>query len=145
MLSNRSVPSATVTPVLVYPDVRAAVAWLEAAFGFTERVRIGEDHRSQMRIGADGAVIVADVSDQREAPRSDKMTHLLKVRVADVEGQFERARSYGARVLEEPTEFPWGEIACSVEDLAGIVGSSPRPCGTSRPRSGAARQCRADS
>jgi len=34
MLSNRSAPPATVTPVLVYPDVRAAVAWLEAAFGF---------------------------------------------------------------------------------------------------------------
>jgi uncharacterized glyoxalase superfamily protein PhnB len=43
---NRSIPSASVIPVLVYPDVRAAVAWLEAAFGFFERVRIGEDHRS---------------------------------------------------------------------------------------------------
>jgi hypothetical protein len=31
-----------VTPVLVYPDVRAAVTWLEAAFGFAERVRIGD-------------------------------------------------------------------------------------------------------
>jgi hypothetical protein len=29
-------------PVLVYPDVRAAVAWSEPAFGFAERVRIGE-------------------------------------------------------------------------------------------------------
>src|SRR4029450_10280786 len=37
MLSNRSAPPATVTPVLVYPDVRSAVAWLEAAFGFEER------------------------------------------------------------------------------------------------------------
>ena len=57
MLPNRSIPSATVIPVLVYPDVRAAVAWLTAAFGFVERVRIGDDHRSQMQIGADGAVI----------------------------------------------------------------------------------------
>ncbi len=40
---------------------RAAVAWLTTAFGFDERVRIGEAHRSQMRVGADGAVIVADV------------------------------------------------------------------------------------
>ena len=53
-------PTATVIPVLVYPDVRAAVAWLADAFGFVERVRIGADHRAQLSIGADGAVIVAD-------------------------------------------------------------------------------------
>jgi hypothetical protein len=29
-----------VIPVLVYPDVRAAVKWLSEAFGFAERVRI---------------------------------------------------------------------------------------------------------
>ena len=38
VLTNRSAPPATVTPVLVYPDVRAAVTWLETAFGFEERV-----------------------------------------------------------------------------------------------------------
>ena len=47
MLSNRSAPPATVTPVLVYDDVRAAVAWLESAFAFGERVRIGDTHRAQ--------------------------------------------------------------------------------------------------
>ena len=46
MRQNRSIPNSTIIPVLTYPDVRAAVAWLEAAFGFTERLRIGESHRS---------------------------------------------------------------------------------------------------
>ena len=41
--------------MLVYPDVRQAVAWLERVFGFAERVRIGEDHRSQVSVG-EGAV-----------------------------------------------------------------------------------------
>jgi uncharacterized glyoxalase superfamily protein PhnB len=41
VLTNRSLPTATVIPVLVYPDVRAAVVWLSEAFGFVERVRIG--------------------------------------------------------------------------------------------------------
>ena len=54
MVTNRSIPAATVIPVLVYPDVRAAVTWLTEAFGFLERVRIGDDHRLQMRIGVDG-------------------------------------------------------------------------------------------
>ena len=47
MRSNRSIPASTVVPVLVYPDVRAAVAWLGEAFGFAERVRVGEDHLSR--------------------------------------------------------------------------------------------------
>jgi uncharacterized glyoxalase superfamily protein PhnB len=34
-----------IVPVLIYPDAHEAVAWLRAAFGFVERVRIGENHR----------------------------------------------------------------------------------------------------
>lgn len=40
MRPNRSIPPAVVIPVLIYPDVRAAVDWLGAAFGFVEHVRI---------------------------------------------------------------------------------------------------------
>jgi uncharacterized glyoxalase superfamily protein PhnB len=119
VLTNRSIPTATVIPVLVYPDVRAAVAWLSTAFGFVERVRIGEGHRSQMGIGVDGAVIVADVRGELQAPQAGQVTHLLKVRVTDVDAQLERARSHGARVLKEPTEYEYGERECTVEDLAG--------------------------
>ena len=119
MITNRSIPPTTVIPVLVYPDVRAAVAWLTAAFGFVERVRIGEDHRSQMRIGLDGAVIVADVRGEQRSPQAGVVTHLAKVRVADVDAQFQRARAHGARVLQEPTEYEYGERECTVEDLAG--------------------------
>ena len=119
MIPNRSIPTATVIPVLVYPDVRTAVAWLTDAFGFVERVRIGDDHRSQMRVGKDGAVIVADVRGEQQPPQAGLATHVLKVRVPDVDAAFERARSHGARVLEEPTEFEYGERECTVEDLAG--------------------------
>jgi len=57
---NHSIPPSTVIPVLVYPDVREAVAWLSEAFGFVERTRVGESHRAQLSIGTDGAMIVAD-------------------------------------------------------------------------------------
>src|SRR5213595_816267 len=85
MLTNRSAPPVTVTPVLVYPDVRAAVAWLESAFGCEERVRSGETHRAQLRVGLDGAIVVADVASERVAPDGGGWTHLVKVRVADVD------------------------------------------------------------
>lgn len=119
MIRNRSIPAATVIPVLVYPDVRAAVDWLTEAFGFAETVRVGEDHRSQMRIGDDGAMIVADVGRERQPPQASAVTHMIKIRVADVDAQCERARSHGAKVLQEPTEYEYGERECTVEDLAG--------------------------
>src|SRR5881397_4316816 len=119
VLTNRSAPPATVTPVLIYPDVRAAVAWLESAFGFRERVRIGEAHRAQLRVGADGAVVVADVRADQVPPTDGVVTHLIKVRVADVDAAFARARDFGARVLQEPTTYEYGERSCVLEDLGG--------------------------
>ena len=61
MKKNRSIPDASVIPVLIYPDVREAVTWLTGAFGFAERLRIGENHRSQLRFGDGGALIIGDV------------------------------------------------------------------------------------
>jgi uncharacterized glyoxalase superfamily protein PhnB len=119
VLTNRSAPPVTVTPVLVYPDVRAAVSWLQSAFGFEERVRIGEAHRAQLRVGSDGALVVADVRAEQVAPAEGVVTHLIKVRVADVDAAFARARHAGARVVQEPTTYEYGERSCVLEDLAG--------------------------
>lgn len=115
MLTNRSLPAATIIPVLLYPDVRAAVDWLGAAFGFAEKVRIGAGHRAQLEVGDGGGVIVAEGgADLRAAP-----DHQLKIRVSDVDTAFARAREAGARVLSEPTTYPYGERECTIEDPAG--------------------------
>jgi uncharacterized glyoxalase superfamily protein PhnB len=118
MKPNRSIPASTVIPVLIYPDVREAVAWLGAAFGFAERVRIGENHRSQLQFG-DGAVIVADVRGDRRPPRSGEVTHSVTVRVEDARAHCERAREHGARIIMEPTDFEYGERQYNAEDFAG--------------------------
>jgi uncharacterized glyoxalase superfamily protein PhnB len=115
---NRSLPSSTVIPVLIYPDVREAVGWLGAAFGFEERLRIGENHRSQLRVG-DGDVIVADVRKEQRPPRPGEVTHSVVVRVDDARAHCERARSNGARILMEPTDFEYGERQYAAEDPAG--------------------------
>ena len=116
--SNRSIPSAVVIPVLIYPDVREAVAWLGAAFGFEERVRIGENHRAQLRFG-DGAVIVGDVRNERRPPRPGEVTHSVMVRVEDANAHCERARAHGAQIVMEPTDFEYGERQYTAEDHAG--------------------------
>ena len=118
MKKNRSVPEATVIPVLIYPDVREAVAWLCQAFGFVERVRIGDNHRSQLRFG-DGAVIVADVRGDRHPPRPGEITHSVMVRVDDARAHCDGARTRGARILTEPTDFQYGERQYTAQDPYG--------------------------
>ena len=107
------------TPVLIYADVREAVAWLESAFGFEERVRIGEAHRAQLRVGADGVVVVADAHGERVVPDAGVVTHIVKVRVPDVDTAFARARDFGARVIEEPATHEYGDRSCMLEDVGG--------------------------
>jgi uncharacterized glyoxalase superfamily protein PhnB len=116
---NRSIPPALVIPVLVYPDVREAVAWLTDAFGFAERLRIGENHRSQLSFGDGGALIVADVRSERRPPRRGEVTHSVVVRVEDAKAHCERAREHGARIVMEPTDFEYGERQYTAEDFAG--------------------------
>jgi uncharacterized glyoxalase superfamily protein PhnB len=99
--------------------VRQAVAWLSKAFGFVERLQIGENHRSQMKVGADGAVIIGDVREDRRPPRAGEATHSVMVRVEDARDHCERARSNGARILMEPTDFAYGERQYNAEDFAG--------------------------
>lgn len=119
MRQNRSIPSATVIPVLIYPDVREAVAWLSAAFGFVERVQIGENHRSQMSVGEAGAVIIGDVRYDRVPPRPGEMTHSVMVRVDDVNSHCVRAREHGAEIRMEPVDFEYGERQYEAADPWG--------------------------
>jgi uncharacterized glyoxalase superfamily protein PhnB len=108
MKTNRSVPGSEVIPVLVYPDVRAAVAFLTDAFGFEERVQIGAGHRSQLCHG-EGALIVADVRRDKRPPQGDATSHEVMVRVEDARAHCERARAAGAEISMDPTDFEYGE------------------------------------
>ena len=127
MLSNRSAPAATVVPVLIYDDVGKAIDWLCDAFGFTERLRAGNDH-GQIAIG-EGAVMLgarrvgqgfesADSAHFRP-PRSDEVSQLVHVRVDDVDRHHAHARERGARILQPPVDHPYGERQYTAEDLGG--------------------------
>jgi uncharacterized glyoxalase superfamily protein PhnB len=117
---NRSIPTSTVIPVLIYPDVRAAVAWLTEAFGFDERLQIGEAHRSQMNVPGGGAVIAADVCGNR-IPPDGRTTHSVLVRVEDANAHCERARKHGAEVVDPPTDHVYGERQYTAVDPWGHV------------------------
>jgi len=106
-------------PVLVYPDVRRAVDWLCETFGFTERLQIGEDHRSQLNVGKNGAVILGGVQGDNISPHHAEVTHEVMVRIEDVKTHCEHAREQGAKIIKEPKDYMYGERQYTAEDLAG--------------------------
>ena len=108
MLPNRSVPASSVIPVLAYADVAAASDWLCEAFGFRERLRVG-DHRAQLVYG-NGAVIVT------EGASPPATVH---VRVEDAAAHHDRARANGAQITSEPTDYPYGERQYTAVDPGG--------------------------
>jgi uncharacterized glyoxalase superfamily protein PhnB len=117
---NRSAPPCSITPVLTYPDVGDAVAWLTRVFGLVEHVRIG-DHRAQVGFG-DGALIVADASYDRRPPGIDAASthaHSVMVRVDDLDAHYQTALAAGASILSEPADHSYGERQYAVADLAG--------------------------
>jgi uncharacterized glyoxalase superfamily protein PhnB len=113
VIENRSVPRASVVPVLAYADVAEASEWLCRAFGFRERLRIG-DHRAQLVLG-DGAVIVI----QGDGDPPADAAHSVHVRVDAADRHREQAERSGARILREPTDYPYGERQYTAEDPGG--------------------------
>ena len=109
MITNRSMPPGVIIPELPYEDVHTAAAWLCQAFGFTERLRIG-NHRCQLSFGQSSVVVI----ERKEPGISSILMH-----VDDVDGHYERAKQFGARIINPPTDYPFGERQCTVEDLGG--------------------------
>jgi uncharacterized glyoxalase superfamily protein PhnB len=99
--------------------VAAATDWLCGAFGFTVRLRIA-DHRVQLNVG-EGAVVVKDAGGRRssEAPRAADRSHSVMVRVEDVDRHYAQTTAFGARVVNPPQTYPFGERQYTVVDPGG--------------------------
>jgi uncharacterized glyoxalase superfamily protein PhnB len=119
---NRSAPTATVVPVLVYEDVAKAIGWLCEAFGFSERLRAarpdGAIMHAQLSIG-EGAVMLGARGAEFRPPRSNEVNQYVIVHVEDVDRHFEQAKRFGARIVHPPADMPFGERVYTAEDLAG--------------------------
>lgn len=105
-------PPGVFIPVLVYPDVPAAVVWLCKTFGFMERLRIG-NHRVQLTFNG-GSMVAAEGQ-----PLTGEQS--IMVRVSDVNGHFKRVKELGVEVVQPPQDFPYGERQYTVKDFAGYT------------------------
>jgi uncharacterized glyoxalase superfamily protein PhnB len=119
MLKNRSVPPCTVIPQLYYPDPTQAADWLCKAFGFKVRLRIGANHRVQMKAG-DGCLVIAEATQPSiHAEWRAAGTHGVMVRIDNADAHCEHARAAGAKILTEPVTHMYGERQYNAEDPWG--------------------------
>jgi uncharacterized glyoxalase superfamily protein PhnB len=127
MLHNRTMPTGALMPELVYDGVAEACDWLCRVFGLTERWRAG-NHRAQLAAGDCALVVmetrVGGAGEPRaglvHAPASEGATsHGVMMRVPDVDTHYDRSRAHGARILDEPKDFPYGERQYNAVDLGG--------------------------
>ncbi|RIK29146.1 MAG: glyoxalase [Anaerolineae bacterium] len=114
-MTNRSMPPGAIIPELAYPDVRAAADWLCQAFGFSERLQIG-NHRAQLVFG--GGSIIVTKRNSSDSPLVDT-SHAVMVCVDDVDAHYEQAKRYGAKITNPPKDYEFGERQYSVEDPGG--------------------------
>jgi uncharacterized glyoxalase superfamily protein PhnB len=119
--TNRSAPAATVVPVVIYEDVAKAIDWLCAAFGFSERLRAERDGvvgHAQLAV-REGAIMLGRQGGAFRSPRGTHVSQYVHVTVDDVDRHFEQAKAAGARIVQPPTDMPFGERQYTAQDLAG--------------------------
>ncbi len=123
MIRNRSVPTDTLLPHVVYHNVVDALAWLAATFGFSEHYRYGEPggpvSGAQMTFGSACIMVTSARSGSSSPAQIGHHTQSLTVFVEDVDGHFERSRAGGAKIVEELHETIYGERQYGVEDIEG--------------------------
>jgi uncharacterized glyoxalase superfamily protein PhnB len=108
-------------PYLYYPDATAALAFLVEAFGFTEVYALrdgdGDLLTAQLSTG-DGAVMVGPaVEDFGSRPVADPAWATMRtfVYVDDVDAHCAQARSAGADITTEPSDFGPNRIYIAVD------------------------------
>jgi len=120
-MDNRSVPTATILPHVVYRDVAKACDWLSRVFGFIEYYRYGQPVSGiQIYLGDAHIMLAGPRPDATETPaKLGYGTQMLTVIVPDVEAHYTKTKREGGRIWEELHETIYGERQYGVSDLDG--------------------------
>ena len=111
-----------------YQDPKAAIRWLEQAFGFELFMLIedGEGNlvHSEMRFGNAVVMIGNEWSADHKSPKSigGKNTQTVHIQLTtDVDAHCERARAAGAEILMEPANQFYGDRTYRCRDPEGHI------------------------
>jgi PhnB protein len=112
--TNRSVITPkgwhTVTPRIVVENAKELVGFLEQVL--SAKGEYLQSRPSEIWIG-DSVVMISD------AGMRQSMTAFLYVYVRDIDATYQRAVAAGALSLEKPSDLPYGDRRCMVEDKWG--------------------------
>jgi uncharacterized glyoxalase superfamily protein PhnB len=119
----------TFTSSIHYQDPKAAVAWLERAFGFELTMAIEgpadapEMCHYEMSVGEQGRIMVGGQWEELvRSPKSVGGVNTQAVHVmlqTDLDAHCQRARAAGGQILAEPAEQFYGDRTYRVADLEG--------------------------
>jgi uncharacterized glyoxalase superfamily protein PhnB len=122
------------TPGIYYRDPRAALDWLEHAFGFERTMVISDNDgqlahaemqfgNGQIMLGSEWAAFIAS-----PASVGGRNTQSLHVQVTDdLDAHCERARTAGAEILQEPLDEFYGDRTYRARDPEGHVWTFAQP------------------
>jgi uncharacterized glyoxalase superfamily protein PhnB len=117
---------AALTSALCYRDPKAALKFLEAAFGF-ELVMLIEDNdgnlaHSEMKFGDSLVMVGNEWTAQHKSPASIDGFNTQTVHIhleGDIDAHCERARAAGAEILMEPEDQFYGDRTYRCRDPEG--------------------------
>ena len=111
---------------LVYADPRAAIEWLERAFGFETTMLItdGEDNtvHCEMSLGNGYIMVGGEWNERTKSPRNVEGANTQTIHVHiedDIDEHCARARAAGAEIMQEPEDQFYGDRTYRAVDLEG--------------------------
>lgn len=121
-------PRPSMMSALCYRDPKAALEWLEAAFGFETVMVItdaeGNLGHSEMRFGNGVIMVGAEWSDDHRSPASVGRKNTQSVHVmldANIDQHCARARQAGAEIIAAPEDQFYGDRTYRARDLEGHI------------------------
>ncbi|MBL9099089.1 MAG: VOC family protein [Alphaproteobacteria bacterium] len=125
---SQAAPRPSLMSALCYRDPRAALKWLEAAFGFETFMVItdadGNLGHSEMRFGNGVIMVGAEWTEDHKSPASigRKNTQTVHVQLAeDIDAHCARARAAGAEIIQAPETQFYGDRTYRARDLEGHI------------------------
>jgi len=121
-------PRPSLSSALCYRDPKAALKWLERAFGFETVMLItdkeGNLGHSEMRFGTGIIMVGAEWSGDHKSPASlsGKNTQTVHVHLAeDIDRHCARAKAAGAEIVQAPADQFYGDRTYRARDPEGHI------------------------
>ncbi len=118
----------SLTSAIIYRDVKAAIDWLDKAFGFELSMLVtddkGEIGHTEMRFGDSLVMIGAEWHEKARSPASLDGANTQGIHVhlkEDIDKHCERARKAGAVIVQEPSDQFYGDRTYRARDPEGHI------------------------